>query len=540
MIRPGSEPDWFVISLDQALRLGAAVVEDFGLPKRLGFPLGQCSPGVREVRVNGSIRLEAHRSQLPLLGEAVANAASAPHEQRDAFTNPLGFKLRPHQQVAVDFIEPRRGVLLADEPRVGKSLSAIMSHDPSRGPLLVVCPLIVREVWKTWLGRRFPGEEIGILEGKTFDPSVYNRNVVVGHYDILSRWQSGRRIGTLVLDEAHVLSKSRSQRTTAAAFLAARAEKVICLTGTPLWNKPIGLFQILSILAPAGWGAYHEFGHRYCAPLPTAHGTKYDGASNEDELMLRLSEVMLRRRWVDVQGDLPPTTREVITAELSAAKRLEVDIAAEMLRKASTHAATIGAIARYRQVLGDVKATVAVARARELLALGEPVVVWTWHRNTAKNIRRDLSREFPAFVVSGDMAPERREALFAAWREAAKPAALVITIPAGQVGIDLSHARYAIFAELDFTPALVAQAQMRTFSPLRPMTIIYIVADHEVDRRVLTSMSTKMEVSDRIGVPAADAALEVLQDTFGGVSRLADGDLSRLADDLLASAYEVD
>src|SRR4029077_2407382 len=109
-------------------------------------------------------------------------------------------------------------------------------------------------------------------------------------------WQSGNPIGTLVLDEAHMLTNRNSRRSRAAVFLASRAERVICATGTPIWNMPPDLWHVLGLVAPGAFGDYYSFGNRYGKPEVTEYGTRFTGISNEDELSLRLSEVMLRRR----------------------------------------------------------------------------------------------------------------------------------------------------------------------------------------------------------------------------------------------------
>lgn len=523
MIRPASEPDWFVI-------------DPTAMPALSGSPGLRLHRGVYIV----------HRSQLPILAEQDPSILQWIDKRsdparwilRDQLTEPLGFKLRTHQQVGVDFTSERRGSLIADEPRVGKTLSGIMSHDPNTGPLVVICPLIVREVWVSWLKKRFPTDEIdakgqpiniGIMTGKTFDPGQAARPIVIGHYDIVSNWQSNQTIGTIIFDEAHVLSNAKSRRTHAAAFLASRAKKVLALTGTPLWNKPYGLFPILNIVAPGSFGSHRDFGFRYCGPEPTAHGTKFDRTSNEVELQRRLTEIMICRKWRDVAKDLPTVTRDIYIAEVSPSMRFDIDVAAEAIRDPSAKTTTAGSLARYRKVLGDVKLKASIEATRNVLDRDLPVVVWTWHKSVASQLLTALQgkdkSQPKAFLITGETPIEKREQIFIQWR-AHPAAALIMTIAAGQVGIDLSHAHIAIFAEIDFTPAMVAQAEMRTYSPMRSMNVTYIVADHIVDRRIISALQRKLEAGDRLGVPAAEAAIDVLRTAFS--VNLNDGDLDRL------------
>ena len=166
-----SDPDWFII-------------DDEEIVKRLA--------GVPSIRVKRG-RWQAHRSHLPTLTNVIESirhttpptADLAARARLDEIHRERGFQLRAHQHSAREFITTRAGILLGDEPRVGKTLSCLASHDPSSGPLLVICPLIAREVWLRWITKMFPGEDVGVMTGKTFDPVTARKPIVVGHYDIV-------------------------------------------------------------------------------------------------------------------------------------------------------------------------------------------------------------------------------------------------------------------------------------------------------------------------------------------------------------------
>ena len=514
MLKVASKPDWFVADQETIRPIAEA-------------------PGIQIER--GSFLV--HRSHLPLLDSDDAQRllerpAPIAWELRDRQTEPLGFTLRRTQHLAVDFIRARRGTLLGDDPRVGKTLAAAYSHEPDLGKLVVIAPLMVREVWLGWLRRIFPGQDIGIMTGRTFDPVEAGKPVVLGHYDILWGWQSGAQIGTLVLDEAHVLTNRRSRRSLAANLLASRAERVIAATGTPVWNMPPNLWNVLGYVAPGAFGDYHTFSRRYGKPEETAYGTIYTGVSNEVELAARLSEVMLRRRWVDVQADLPPITRNTIIVDLDARQRRKLDIAAASL-KGDGNTNTIGALSRYRDALSMTKITATIAEAEVCLRHGDSVVIWTWHRSLAESLTELLvAGGFEAFCLTGDTPMKRRDALLDQWR-AIPAGALVVTMSVAQVGIDLSHSHRAIFAEIDYTPAMIAQAEMRTFSPARAMNVTYIVADHFVDRKIIAALARKLEAASPLGVASGEGAIASIDAAFRGPEDVADMD--RFMAEILAS-----
>jgi hypothetical protein len=414
----------------------------------------------------------------------------------------------------------------------GKTLSCIYSHEPDLGRLVIIAPLMVREVWLGWLRRVFPGEDIGIMIGRKFDPIQASKPIVFGHYDILYGWQSGEKIGTLVFDECHTLSNQRSRRSLASTVLASRAERVIAATGTPIWNMPTGLWSVLGLVAPGAIGDYHTFCRRYAAPEPTAYGNRYTGISNGAELSQRLTEIMIRRRWVDVQADLPPITRNVVIVDLDARDRRKLDVAAASLKEGGT-TNTAAALARYRDALSMFKAGATVIEAETCMKLGEPVVIWTWHRDLADKIVETLTHDgFEAVGVTGDTPQKRRERILDHWRTLPN-AALVVTMAVAQVGIDLSHSHRPIFAEIDYLPLMIAQAEMRTFSPARAMNVTYVIADHYVDRKIASALTKKLEASTPLDLGSGEGAISAIDAAFR--EPVEEADMDRFLADLLGS-----
>jgi len=503
--------DWFRIDVEDAQPL-------FGRPG---------------LKIEGA-RFIAHRNMLPLLDHPeVAKLLAQPQSSktwaaRDARTKPLGFTLRATQQQAIDFIMPRRGVLVGDDMRLGKTLTAIMTHDPSRGQFIVVAPLSARGVWLGWIKRAFPDADIGVFTSRKFDPVRAAKPFVFAHYDILAAWQGIYKPATLVFDEAHMLGNHKTKRTAAAAILASGAERVIALTGTPIWDMPPDLWSLASILAPAAWGSYYEFCQRYGAPVSTAYGTTYTGLSNGDELKERMREVMIRRRWIDVAEDVPPITRSVVIADIDERERRKLDIYSEKLKSERTN--TAGNLAAYRKQVSLYKVPTICAEAGKVIARGEPVVVWTWHKETAAAVAAKLPG---SFMIHGDIPAEERERRITAWR-ATPASALVATMAVAQVALDFSHARITVFGEIEYVPAILGQAEMRTFSPTRGMDAIFIVANHLVEQRIVRALINKLSAADPLGVGAAVDAIDALRDAVLGPQD--DGDLDRLFEDLLASA----
>ncbi len=423
-------------------------------------------------------------------------------------------------------VSTKRQLYITDDYIVThNTLSALAAHDPNEGRLVVCAPLPVRHVWLKWMRLMWPERKLVAVTGRAWDlDEVLDADLVFCHYDILGTWQSvAPRLhpATLIFDEAHVLSSRKTDRAQAAALMSVFAGRVICATGTPLWNKPAGFWGPLSVACPAAFGKYFDFAVRYASGRKGAYGFETGGASHTSEMAERLSEVHLARTWKDLAADLPPTYRKIVTVPVN---RMALDIEVEVASQGSEDRTFVGQMTRYRAAVAGSKVMPAVDLVETLT---EPVVVWVWHKAVAKAVVAELARRCPrrpVEVVHGDHPSGKREARIAAW-DATTDGVLVITMAVGQAGIDLSHAKSAVFAELDWTPAVLAQTEMRTFSPLRSMHIYFIVADHEVDLKLAETIQAKCEIAREMGVAASEGAADLLGSMFPGTDA---GDLDRL------------
>ena len=421
-------------------------------------------------------------------------------------------------------VSSKRSLYITDGYIVTHNTSAaLVMHDPSTGPLMIFAPLDVRAVWTAWVRRVFPGASIAHLEGHAPDGRIFREHdVVFAHYDILAWHQvAGIKIGTLIVDEIHMLSNATSRRAEAVRVFTPLARRVITLTGTPLWNRTEGLWPVLAATNPGAWGHRpFSFKQRYCSPQMGEHGWRYGEVSNVEEWRLRIAEVAFTASWKIERPDLQPTIRRRISARVDDADLLRLDEVAEGLRGSDVADTTIGAIARYRSATGMLKVPTVVARTLEVSA-DEPVVVWAWHKAVIKAVAeatRAAGR--PTFLIHGDrtIPAEERVRRIEAWRQEPR-GVLCATQAVAQVGIDLSHARHAIKAQTDWTPAVDYQTDMRTFDPNRVMTIERVTTTHPVEVMIDDHGAAKLARAEAAGLPAAGSDFSIDADAWD------DGDL---------------
>lgn len=471
-------------------------------------------PGLQWAGFDGRVTcVTMHRTHIPL----VPSAAIGPGITPVADHHPDQSMLRPYQAEDLPFLLSRRASLLAYEMRLGKTCLSTHVHNPRDGMLVAVGPLASRDVWCEWI-ERVHGVKPVVLKGVKNIEMHPDQPAYFCHYDILDAhtqfFSLQEKIGTLILDEIHLLQGRKTIRTAAANVLAVRASRIIGLSGTPMWSRPDSMWALLHLIAPGAWGGHFAFAKRYAGAMPGAHGWHYDGLSHEAELKARLDEIVVRRTWQSVLGQLPPVVRVTEPVAVPPDQVQKIEMAAEQARLAHLDGGKVstvaGAMATLRRKMAGLKVKPAIDTAVRAIGDGHKPVIWTWHNATADRIARNINKqkvpgvlnrpEVSVFRLQADDSQKVRDQIIAAFRQCTDPAVMVASIAIGGVAIDLSCSDYAIFAEFDWTPANMYQAEMRTFHPSRPHTVVYLYADIPIERELIKALHVREGFSETVGL----------------------------------------
>ena len=95
-----------------------------------------------------------------------------------------GVGLRPYQFPGARWLSQRTGALLADQPRMGKTLISIVSLPP-RAPVVVVAPAGVKTTWASEFKKWRPSIRVRVLAGRDSFRWPEPGEVLVTNYDIL-------------------------------------------------------------------------------------------------------------------------------------------------------------------------------------------------------------------------------------------------------------------------------------------------------------------------------------------------------------------
>jgi len=93
-----------------------------------------------------------------------------------------------------------------------------------------------------------------------------------------------RRFRACIADEAHYLKSRESQRSKKLIPILASSRRVILVSGTPMLNRPVEVYNLLKAVRPDVICSFTEFTGRYCDPKETPYGMDYTGSANTREL----------------------------------------------------------------------------------------------------------------------------------------------------------------------------------------------------------------------------------------------------------------
>jgi SWI/SNF-related matrix-associated actin-dependent regulator 1 of chromatin subfamily A len=319
--------------------------------------------------------------------------------------------------------------------------------------------------------------------------------------------------------------------------LAQRANNVLLLTGTPILNKPIEIYPLLSTLNPAEFGNFWAFAKRYCGATQTRYGWDFSGATNLPELQERMrAACMVRRLKKDVLTELPAKRRQIVTLATNGAanavrKENEVmarheqnlsdlrtdadlahasgdkeayEIAARKLQAASRVAFT--EISATRHAVAVAKIPYVIEHVQSIMEEGcEKLILFAHHHDVVDALAAEFSGE--CVVLTGETPMDERQSAVERFQTDPNVRIFIGSITAAGVGLTLTAASTVVFAELDWTPANVSQAEDRAhrIGQTQSVLVQHLVLDGSLDARMAQVIVDKQNVADQ----ALDNATEL-------------------------------
>lgn len=421
------------------------------------------------------------------------------HEVQEECFFPDGLlcDLRRYQEWGVKYILHQGRVLLGDEMGLGKTVQAIAVMVSLRNTgathFIVVCPASVLSNWSREIRRH---SRLSVIElygtGRERERAAeaWGRmgGVAVTTYETLIRIVVPEKpVGLLVVDEAHYVKNVEARRSVAVRELAARCERVLFMTGTPIENNVKEMESLIGVLRPDIAAKLLIMDSLPSAPrFRKAVAPVYYRRKRED-VLTELPELADMREWCKMGLD-----------ETRAYERVALGRQYAAMRRVSWNVDCPEASSKTKRLLELVE---------EAKAEGRKILVFSFFLDTIRFVADVLGpRAFPP--ITGSMLAPKRQELIDEYDKAPAGTVLVAQIQAGGTGLNIQSASVVIICEPQLKPSIENQAISRAYrmGQARNVLVYHLLCEDSIDERIVDLLDKKQHIFDEFADKSEAAA----------------------------------
>jgi SWI/SNF-related matrix-associated actin-dependent regulator 1 of chromatin subfamily A len=499
-------------------------VSDFDereIPKRAGFCWDSKTKQWITTNIFAAVKLSEYADPITkeLIRKKQTELKDTAQASKKAVSNislakPAGLDYLPFQKAGIEFCIGRNNVLLADEMGLGKTIQAIgiINNVAAVNKVIVITTASTKLNWlaelKKWLVKPLRCAVVDTCE----QLDTNTQDVIIVAYSRLTRLLEalkGTDFDLCIVDEVHFTKSKKAQRSQAVKPICKNAVRNIHMTGTPICNRPDELYPIIERLGfDMGW---YEYMRRYCGAYRNVMGfwdTK--GAKNLDELQNKLrSTIMIRRMKADVLKELPAKIRQAVILEADSKELRDAlkeekkyaDAASQYIDKVkdlnTDEKTTFFEMSIARKNTAIAKIPAVIDFVDELLENTENVVVFAHHKDVITPIMAHYGAA--AVKITGeDTTEERQESIFRFQNDKSIKVFIGSILAAG-AGITLTASSTVVFAELDWTPGNMQQAEDRCHRIGQNDTVMvyHLIVDGSIDVKISKMLIDKQSNIDK-------------------------------------------
>jgi superfamily II DNA or RNA helicase len=383
--------------------------------------------------------------------------------------------LLPYQQKGVNWLnflyQWGFSGLLADEMGLGKTVQvlAFLSRLRTNLPVLIVAPSSLLFNWQAEI-RKFLDHLI---------------QFVVISYSMLrlnEELYAEKEFEAIVLDESNAIKTATTQTAKAACRLKGRFK--ICISGTPMENRPDEL-----------WSQFHFL-------MPNLVEKKID------TLKQQVRPFVLRRTKEEVQIDLPEKIEQLTWIEMEEDQKEIYETHKKGVRIDGVKQTEIlESILRLRQICSDprligsevvgAKFQRVVADVQEALAEKRKILIYSQFTSMLQLLQQEFKE---ALYLDGSVATAQRGKLVQAFQENPEHSLFLISLKAGGVGLNLTAADYVFILDPWWNEAVEQQAISRAHRLGRKNTVIakrYLMRG-TIEEKMLQLKEKKQQTADQL------------------------------------------
>ena len=410
---------------------------------------------------------------------------------------------------------------------------------------------------RTWTEHVWPETDVVVINYdmlEAFDDQIKELpwDLLICDEAHLMKSTNARRTKCVFGGSQKAVRKDKKIVKPAKEYMPIEATRTLFLTGTPVLSRPLDIWNLIKACDPKGLGKKRDdFLFQYCGAHYIGDFLDTTGSSNEEELgRLMRERFMVRRDKKSVLKDLPDKTRELITIprdKLEAVLKKETNRVQTAL---GAYEALLGNESegddfRYISVIEDLSGKLEAAldaqnseepdweravrslsepdrimfteisEAREEVALAkvgavvehverlfdaeEPVILFAHHKSVIAALKERLEKAgMNVGVVTGSVPSDKRQKIVDDFQDGVYDV-IVGNIMAMGTGFTLTRASIVVFAELDWVPALIEQAEDRAwrFGQKNAVLIQHLVVDMSIEARMVAALLHKMGIIKR-------------------------------------------
>lgn len=509
-----------------------------------------------------------------ILGQLVTvdyNSLDIDFSVYDDMPSNQGRKLKEHQKSAVKFLVANKKCILADSMGLGKSVSSIIAAlAGGYKNVLIITTASLKSSWKRDMLLYIPEEDINIVSGSKWTPgqkfTVINYDIIDNFYEIALepefeiqeiKDKDGKIVDTIqvpllvkdkktgemvpkmkksnkkanileslansplfledydcvIIDEAQKLSNSTSNRYKCIYdFLRKSDPKAIfLLTGTPLTNSPMNLFQILKLIdAEVTWD-YKYYVERYCGgyEMKLRDGRKImkpGKASNLNELREKIKNIYIRRLASET-GEMVGKTITRRYYDLNDRQKAEYNKLWDKYIEAQSMKGMQQTSEEFRQLVEGILVRQYLAKemtkntislADDIIAYGDKVVIITCFQEEMDIFKKHYGKK--CVVYNGKMLPKQKDKAQREFMENPNVQVFIGQIEACGVGLSLPVSKIMIFNSYSWSEASNRQAEDRIYrlTQTQDVECIYMLFNDSVSQDMFDKVLYKGHIMDTL------------------------------------------
>jgi len=433
------------------------------------------------------------------------------------------------QQDALDAMDGKTGFALFFDMGTGKTYTTML--DAARmfkrgdvSKMLVVSPLSVAHHWEDEIDEWFAHLTVRVVRGT---PAVRKRiiggpqMVAVINYDLVhSHLDELMAAGfdLIVADESHRLASPKARWTKALLKLAGTAKYRRALTGTPIRNWELDLYNQMKFIDPTilPWRSHFAFRKEFAIEQMFGGFTKVIGMRDVERIRTLCAPHCRYVTFDDVVKDMPPWVETVRTVPLTKEQaRVYREVSRDLLAEVSSGTVTAQNAAiqtlRLSQVAGGTVRTedgepviLGSNQMAELLTIASAatggVVVWCKFVDEIRWVTEQLQAGgFTASCIYGEVPAAQRRHLLKSFESGALQF-LVCQVQAVSEGVnELKNADLEVRWSYDWSYVTFVQSRARMRRSGRDKSkacrSILLVAEGTTDEKVAAAVKRKENVA---------------------------------------------